>query len=40
MDEFPIFALYLADGPYGDDIDVLVDAEHPMNHPNYNCIIA
>jgi len=40
MDEFATFALYLADGRCGDDIDVLVDAEHYGNQPYYTCIIA
>jgi hypothetical protein len=40
MDEFPIFALYLADGLYGDDIDILVDAEHYPGVTDQNCIIA
>ena len=40
MDEFGTFALYWADGPYGDDIDVFVDAEHDNPALDKNCIIA
>jgi hypothetical protein len=39
MDELSTFVLYSTDGPYGDDVDVLVDAEY-IRHETYPCIIA